>query len=204
MYSVENGYTVVPLSLDAVESGFVVFRNKSLRKPKRQKETELLVLPDKWDIDFFNHRTGEHYTLNNSPLFDWTQSTDERIKYFSGTATYKAEFDIEKCSDILISFENIGVMATVFVNGEEAGTLWTKPYRLNISKSLKAGKNTLEIRVTNTWRNKIVDKLTNIDPNNKIFLLKYPESNGWTWLPEYGTWLEPSGIWRKVKITVLS
>ena len=91
-----------------------------------------------------------------------------------------------------------GVVATVLVNGQEAGTLWTKPYRLNIGNLLhKDGKNTLEIRVANTWRNKIVDKVNGRDSEHKLFLLDSPSRD------RYGAWLEPSGIWGDVKIITL-
>jgi hypothetical protein len=200
-FNVENGCTVVPIHLDAAESGFVVFRVTKPKKYKTLKEKEFLTVPDKWEIDFFNRWTDEHYSVANTPLFDWTQSQDDKLKYFSGTATYKTSFNVErsiaKCSDIQISFENIGVLATVFVNGKEAGTVWAKPYRLNINKLLKEGTNNLEIRVTNVWRNKIVDKLNGIDPENRIFMLAYPSREG------YGSTLEPSGIWGEVKITAL-
>jgi hypothetical protein len=65
---------------------------------------------------------------------------------------------------------------------------------LEISKWLQEGANCLEIRVTNVWRNKIVDKLNGIDPENRIYMLVYPSRES------YGTTLEPSGIWGKVKI----
>jgi hypothetical protein len=200
-YSLENEYTIVPIRLDAAESGFVVFKDKELNKPKNLKEKEFLTLSGNWDIDFFNPWTGEHYSVKNSPLFDWTLSQDNKMKYFSGTATYQTEFDIQssilQSPNIQISFENIGVLATVLVNSQEAGTLWTKPYKLNINNLLKEGKNNLEIRVTNVWRNKIVDKLNDIDPENKIYMLSYPSRD------RYGTWLVPSGMWGEVKITAL-
>ncbi|MBK6827289.1 MAG: hypothetical protein IPG86_10595 [Chitinophagaceae bacterium] len=47
-------------------------------------------------------------------------------------------------------------MATVQINGKEAGILWTAPYQLDISKHLKPGKNTVENLVTNTWRNRLI------------------------------------------------
>jgi hypothetical protein len=41
----------------------------------------------------------------------------------------------------------------ITVNGQPAGTLWHPPYRLEISKLLKPGKNTIEIHVFNTALN---------------------------------------------------
>jgi hypothetical protein len=33
---------------------------------------------------------------------------------------------------------------------------WTAPYRVDISKALKKGKNTIRIEVVNTWNNRLV------------------------------------------------
>jgi len=42
------------------------------------------------------------------------------------------------------------------VNGKNAGTIWAMPYRLDITASLSAGRNTLELDVTNLWPNRII------------------------------------------------
>ncbi len=44
-------------------------------------------------------------------------------------------------------------LATVRVNGIDCGTIWTAPYRADITVALKKGVNELEIEVTNTWAN---------------------------------------------------
>ena len=43
--------------------------------------------------------------------------------------------------------------ALVTVNGQAAGALWHPPYRLDVSKLLKAGQNRIELRVYNTALN---------------------------------------------------
>jgi hypothetical protein len=45
-------------------------------------------------------------------------------------------------------------MASVRVNGQNAGTRLWSPYRLEITTLLKAGANRLEIGVTNTLANR--------------------------------------------------
>jgi len=50
----------------------------------------------------------------------------------------------------------VGVMAEVFLNGTACGIVWTRPYRVDIAKALKPGRNKLEIRVTNTWANRLI------------------------------------------------
>jgi hypothetical protein len=51
-------------------------------------------------------------------------------------------------------------IATVFVNGKEMATLWKSPYQLDLSNVIKAGKNSLEIKVTNQWDNRIIGDKT--------------------------------------------
>jgi hypothetical protein len=43
--------------------------------------------------------------------------------------------------------------ALVTINGQAAGALWHPPYRLDVTKLLKAGENHIEIRVYNTALN---------------------------------------------------
>jgi hypothetical protein len=43
--------------------------------------------------------------------------------------------------------------ALVTINGKDAGALWHPPYRLDLSKLLKPGRNHIEIHVYNTALN---------------------------------------------------
>jgi len=43
----------------------------------------------------------------------------------------------------------------VKINGEYVGTLWAVPYKINVGKYLKEGKNTIELEVTNLPANRI-------------------------------------------------
>jgi len=42
------------------------------------------------------------------------------------------------------------------VNGHFAGTAWRAPYRLDIGSFVRAGRNTLDIRVANLWVNRLI------------------------------------------------
>ena len=50
----------------------------------------------------------------------------------------------------------IANLAEVTINGKECGTIWTFPYKVAISEALKKGKNTIEIKITNTWANRLI------------------------------------------------
>ena len=59
----------------------------------------------------------------------------------------------QEVRDLLGKVKNI---AEVIVNGKNMGILWKKPFKIDISSALKEGDNTLEIKVTNLWVNRLI------------------------------------------------
>jgi len=47
-------------------------------------------------------------------------------------------------------------IAEVIVNGKSVRTLWKAPYRVDISDYVIPGDNTLEIKVTSLWPNRLI------------------------------------------------
>ena len=47
--------------------------------------------------------------------------------------------------------------ATVFVNGQRAGTMWAPPYRVDVTALLRAGANDIRIDVYNTAINQLAE-----------------------------------------------
>jgi hypothetical protein len=102
-------------------------------------------------------------------LMDWAQHSDEGIKYYSGAANYEKSFTWEsvpreekKYFLQLGSVKDVGI-AEVKINGIEKGILWTSPFRVGISDELKQGENTLEIKVVNSWYNRVAGDQTHPD-----------------------------------------
>jgi hypothetical protein len=94
-------------------------------------------------------------------LSSWSSSSDERIRYYSGTAVYKKSFDLP--SDWLgpeigleLDLGGVRVIAEVVVNGKNLGVLWNKPFRTSLDGFVKEGVNNLEVRVTNLWPNRLI------------------------------------------------
>ena len=85
-------------------------------------------------------------------------------------------------------------IAKVTVNGIEMGGAWTPPYQVDITKALKPGENKLEIKVVNTWMNRLIgdDKLP--ADQRKVSVTFGPD-------PKAG--LESSGLLGPVKIYLL-
>jgi hypothetical protein len=145
--------TVVPLTLDANESVFVVFPKDGTPTPEPdgRKPKTVPLEAKSWQVDF----PAIDRRVIRKQLFDWSRDDDERIKYYSGTATYTASFAWKGKPEgrVYLMLGEVANVATVRVNGTNCGTIWTAPYRADITHALRKGDNKLEISVSNTWAN---------------------------------------------------
>jgi hypothetical protein len=162
-WKAENGRTIVALSLVENESGFVVFKDKNVAAFSKgnQKDSEfetVQTLDENWELQFDPALHGPKELVKINKLFDWSTSDSESIKYYSGTATYQKELIWKgKATDkIWLDLGTIANIAEVSINGKDCGTLWTFPYRVDISDALTKGKNNVVIKITNTWANRLI------------------------------------------------
>ncbi|MCS6953868.1 MAG: glycosyl hydrolase [Bryobacteraceae bacterium] len=86
--------------------------------------------------------------------------SDPGVKYFSGTATYRAHVDLPARPGgeqrVYLDLGWVEVIAEVSWNQTPLGTLWKPPYRVDITDVARAGRNDVEIRVTNLWPNRLI------------------------------------------------
>lgn len=81
------------------------------------------------------------------------------IEYFSGTATYAKTFeltDVQAGREAVLGWGEAGVVAQVWLNGKELGTVWTAPWEVDLTGAMRPGKNELRIAVTNLWVNRLI------------------------------------------------
>lgn len=158
----DNGsLSTANLHLEGNESAFVVFSNEAdeaLATYAPAQLQTLLTISTPWQVTFQEGMRGpaEPCTMDN--LLAWNQSEDDRIRYFSGTATYTNTFKLKKepATPVWIDLGKVMVMARVYVNDTYAGGVWTAPYRLNIGRLLRKGTNTLRVEVVNNWQNRLI------------------------------------------------
>jgi hypothetical protein len=162
-YRIANGRTTVPLSLKPNDAVFVVFRKASSapsRTLPKQVETKLGTVEGGWDVAFQPNRGAPAKVTLNS-LGSWSDNSDAGVKYFSGTGTYTKTIQvpadwIKTGSKLWLDLGDVKNLAQVSVNGKALGTLWKAPFRVDVTSTLKAGANAVEIKVTNLWVNRLV------------------------------------------------
>jgi hypothetical protein len=113
-----------------------------------------------WQLSF-PPNLGAPASASFDHLMSWTDSSDEGVKYFSGTAIYRKSVEIPaedfgEGREIYLDLGTVKNLAEVFVNGKSLGTLWKEPFRVNITPAAKPGANELEIRVVNLWPNRLI------------------------------------------------
>ena len=162
-FRIHDGVTTVPLSLTARDAVFVVFREPTIvlsREILQPIRTRIAELKGEWTVDFQPGR-GAPVSAKFEGLSDWSNNPDSGIKYFSGTATYTKTFDVPQSAlddgtRVELDLGKVHEMAEVVVNGQAEGIAWKPPYSVDITDAVKAGRNSLSIKVVNLWPNRLI------------------------------------------------
>ena len=160
-YRTEGEQTVVSLDLVPDDAVFVVFSGKAEGDSKEVAKPAVessAGIGGSWTVRFQEGR-GAPATAVFESLASYTESDDPGIKYFSGTAEYSNTFTLDvipEGTQVLLDLGTVRELASVKVNGEDCGTVWKEPYRVDISAAVKVGANTLEVAVVNPWINRLI------------------------------------------------
>lgn len=129
-------------------------------------ETEVAALPPKIEVGgpwrlSFPPAQGAPAEAVFDHLMSWSDSPDNGVKYFSGTAKYEQEVTIPaefmgEGRRVYLDLGEVKNLAEIRVNGTPCGVLWKPPFRVDITDGITAGVNHLEIAVTNLWPNRLI------------------------------------------------
>lgn len=198
--AVEGGVEA-SLNLDPGGALFVVFdsRSKPAAFPEPEETRQALQVADDWRLSF-PEGWGAPASVRLTRLQSWTEFDEPGIRYFSGTADYRTTFSLEQGDlatgrRLWLDLGAVRDVAEVEVNGRTAGILWKPPYRVDVTDLVSGGENTLGVRVTNQWHNRLVgDSLTT--PGGRLTRTNQP-------LPGDGNReLMPSGLLGPVEVVV--
>jgi hypothetical protein len=132
------------------------------RVPLRVADVPAAIAVDgPWEVRFAPPGRGATKSLRMARLASWPTFDDPDVKFFSGTATYAAQVGVPAPTlgsgrRLLLDLGDVQNLARVRVNGRDLGVLWKAPFVVDVTPAVKAGENTLEVEVTNTWRNRLV------------------------------------------------
>jgi hypothetical protein len=161
-YYMSDNRSVVPINLAERQSLFIVFRDKTgttARSWDPLPSETVATITGPWELSFPSEM-GAPGKITMESLESWTLNSDDGVKYFSGTATYTRKVKAEKSwlqkeSEYILDLGGVGDIAEIKVNGSSAGIVWKPPYHADITGLLRKGINTLEIKVTNQWTNRL-------------------------------------------------
>jgi len=162
-WSVKDSRTALQLTFAPRQSFFVVFR-RAAQPPASPgmdfpEPATVATLGGAWEV-MFDPKWGGPAKTRFAALTDWSKHADPGIRFYSGHAVYRKTFDAPAASGswsrVWLDLGQVRDVAVVKLNGRELGTLWTAPWRVEISNALRSGTNTLEIQITNPWNNRLV------------------------------------------------
>ena len=199
-FTMNEQTTSVPLTLDGYESAFIIFRKdgrQSLSPGQLNfpKPSSVVAVDHPWQVTFDKNAVGPKEPVVFKQLTDWSTNTNDLIKYYSGAAWYQTQIDLQKPSGqqrLCLNLGSVVALAKVKINGKEVGGVWTSPYKLDITSAVQDGSNTVEIKVVNTWVNRLIGDLN----------LPEQERKHWTYINPYkkDSPLHPAGLLGPVSV----
>jgi hypothetical protein len=202
-YQIADGRTTVPLNLKPNDAVFVVFREATEELSRilpQPIETQLTTINGLWNVRFQPNR-GAPEQISLDRLTGWDQHSDPGVKYFSGTGIYTKTIEapeswFQNGAELYLDLGDVKNLAEVIVNGESLGIVWKEPFRVNVTEALKPDANTLEIKVTNLWVNRLIGD-AQLDATTKYTYTTQP-------FYQADSPLLPSGLLGPVQIVSLS
>jgi hypothetical protein len=186
-----HGQTAIPMEFAPRQSFFVLFR-KSAQPGSSSRKSEnnflrterMLEIGGAWQVSF-DPKWGGPQKVTFDKLEDWTQRPEDGIRYYSGTATYRKTFDVQgeaKGSRIFLDLGRVECLAHVRLNGKDLGVIWTAPWSVEITQTVKPSGNLLEVDVVNLWPNRILGD-AKLPAGERFTKTNVTPASTWTLLP---------------------
>jgi hypothetical protein len=98
-------------------------------------------------------------TINVDRPVSWTTLGNQTLNTMMGTGVYAVKFDVDKKAGAtyILDLGDVRESARVVLNGQSCATLFSVPYRTDVTSQVKQGENTLVVEVTNLGANRIAE-----------------------------------------------
>lgn len=165
-----------PMTQSEIQAEF----NKGLPEPVLPAGSKNILSVDKdWTVSF-PEWSGAPLEARMPKLESLHRNENFNIRHFSGTAVYTTTFELDSVpsGSLSIDLGRVENIAEISVNGSEFITLWKAPYITSVTRWLKPGINSIEIRVTNLYPNRLIGDeyyLEKYDYDSYGRLKKFPD-----------------------------
>lgn len=174
-----GGYSVVTLEMPKAGSCFVVFNHDKMQEEAVEVKFENnQPITGKWHLAF-TEGWGAPSGLDIDKLQPWCElPICDEGKAFSGSVVYSNQFTIpDDCRRVCLDLGKVNMIAEVHVNGNRVGVLWCAPYELDITDYISSGTNSLEVKVTSTWFNRLVFDAALPEAERKTWTISGPAAD---------------------------
>jgi hypothetical protein len=173
-FLIQGERTLVPLSLAPREMVFVVFPRPASAPSRVLPELltdTVATMSGSWQLGF-PPNLGAPAEITLPALASLSEHEDDGVRFFSGAMRYSKSLDVpsewlQPGGRTLLDLGDVADMAEVSVNGQSLGLLWKPPFVVDVTEALRAGRNELEVEVTNQWTNRIVGDRS-VPPDERI------------------------------------
>jgi len=124
-----------------------------------EQPAEELQLEGPWTLSFVDECPRVSGTFRLDTLTTWEHLSDSAAVTM-GTGVYTTTFKLsarQARKSWLINLGDVRESARVYINDQFVGCAWSVPFILDCGNTLRKGKNTLRIEVTNLPANRIAD-----------------------------------------------
>ncbi len=163
-----------------------------------------------WALKFLKGSLSLPQPVTMHQLRPWSDFKDTSYEFFSGTASYATHFKKPSghAAQYLLNLGEVDESAQVFVNGKKIATLIGPVFSCRLSCHDLKNNNLLEIKVSNSMANRIIDldkRHVNWKKFNNInFAAKLPEDRDANGLFDASKWKPvKSGLTGPVTITAI-
>ncbi|MDE2450062.1 MAG: hypothetical protein KGO22_13895 [Gammaproteobacteria bacterium] len=189
--------------LTRASGGHAPLEVPQLPEPLALRGPWLLTIPRQSGTDR-DRRAARSVRTRLTDLISWTALSEPQARYFSGTALYRTRFELP--AELLgpqralwLDLGEVREIAAVRLNGAELGVLWKPPFAVEITAAARAGRNSLSLRVTNTWRNRLIGDYGRPAGERETFVVPLLRK-GEPWLPRAPAELSDAGLLGPVTI----
>ncbi len=154
----------VALDLPPYGSTFVVFRRMpggGSHAAERGDAAVVRTVGGGWKVRFDPAWGGPAVPVSFATLEDWSKRPENGIRHYSGVAVYEktlAVGAVDPGTRVELDLGDVRETAEVRVNGVPCGTVWTSPYRVDVTDAVRgrSGNAKIEVSVANLWPNRLI------------------------------------------------